>query len=152
MSERPQTEAEIRAANNAMAARILAMPAQPYQDGSYTLRVVEIRGRKSGEPIRLPIAVVQMEGERYLVSPTRQRSWAKNLLAARSLTVMAGGLTEQYSAEIASPAKAVLVLRFYVGQLTFAAPQFPFALSDSDDQIAAQLDKMAVFHLVREDV
>jgi hypothetical protein len=63
-----------------MAESILATDPAPYVDGGYVRRVVEIRGRRSGQLHGVPIAVITLAGRQYLVSPRRDRDWVKNLL------------------------------------------------------------------------
>jgi deazaflavin-dependent oxidoreductase (nitroreductase family) len=133
--------------NAQMAARILASPAAPFVEGAYALRVAEVAGRRSGQPRRAPVGVVTFQGARYLVSPNRQRDWARNILAAGAVSLLAGDTREAYRAALAPAAEAVPVLRLYVGGLAWAASQFPFALSDGDDAIAARLDQMTVLRL-----
>jgi deazaflavin-dependent oxidoreductase (nitroreductase family) len=39
-------------------------------------------GRRSGQPRRTPVAVLEHEGERYLIAPRGNTHWARNLRAA----------------------------------------------------------------------
>jgi len=134
--------------NAQMAGRIDAMPAQPLREGSYALRVLEVPGRKSGRTLRVPLAVMLLGGERYLVSPDKERSWAKNLLAAGECELVAGGERERARAVLVRDVgEAAAVLRAYVGQLTFAARAFPFAPDDPDERVCAGAPSTAVFRL-----
>jgi deazaflavin-dependent oxidoreductase (nitroreductase family) len=45
-------------------------------------RVLEVRGRKTGEPRRVPVNLLVLDGREYLVSPRGQTQWARNLRAA----------------------------------------------------------------------
>lgn len=134
--------------NASMAGRIDAMPAQPLREGSYALRVLEVRGRRSGRTLRVPLAVMLLDGERYLVSPDKERSWAKNLLAAGECEIAAGGERERVRAlPVRDVEAAAAVLRAYVGRLTFAARAFPFAPDDPDERVRAGVPSTAVFRL-----
>lgn len=53
-----------------MADRILQSDPDPLLDDDYARRVLEVRGRRSGEVVRAPIAVVSRDGGQYLVSPS----------------------------------------------------------------------------------
>jgi deazaflavin-dependent oxidoreductase (nitroreductase family) len=45
-------------------------------------RVLEVRGRTSGEPRRTPVNLLTFEGGRYLVAPRGQAQWVRNLRAS----------------------------------------------------------------------
>ena len=44
-------------------------------------RVLEVRGRKSGEPRRTPVNPLTIDGDRYLVAPRGNTQWVRNLRA-----------------------------------------------------------------------
>ncbi len=41
-----------------------------------------VRGRHSGEPRTVPVAVLEHEGDRYLIAPRGRTHWVRNLRAA----------------------------------------------------------------------
>ena len=45
-------------------------------------RILEVRGRKSGEWRRTPVNLLEFEGRRYLVAPRGNTQWARNLRAS----------------------------------------------------------------------
>ena len=47
-------------------------------------RVLEVPGRKSGEPRRTPVNLMTFEGQRYLVAPRGHTQWVRNLRASGS--------------------------------------------------------------------
>jgi deazaflavin-dependent oxidoreductase (nitroreductase family) len=48
----------------------------------YGSRVLEIKGRKSGEWRQTPVNLLRFEGADYLVAPRGQTQWVKNLRAS----------------------------------------------------------------------
>jgi len=38
-------------------------------------RVLEVKGRSSGQPRRTPVNLLDFEGERYLVAPRGETQW-----------------------------------------------------------------------------
>ena len=58
-------------------------------------RVLEVPGRKTGEPRQTPVNVLTHEGEQYLVSPRGNGQWVRNLRAAGRATISFRGRTEQ---------------------------------------------------------
>jgi deazaflavin-dependent oxidoreductase (nitroreductase family) len=51
-------------------------------------RVLEVRGRTSGEPRRVPVNLLTFEGDRYLVAPRGETQWVRNLRAAEGRGVL----------------------------------------------------------------
>src|SRR5262249_13602475 len=45
-------------------------------------RVLEVRGRRTGEPRRTPVNLLTLEGSRYLVAARGQTQWVRNLRVA----------------------------------------------------------------------
>ncbi len=45
-------------------------------------RVLEVKGRKSGNPRRTPVNLLELEGGLYLVSPRGNGQWVRNVRAA----------------------------------------------------------------------
>jgi deazaflavin-dependent oxidoreductase (nitroreductase family) len=48
---------------------------------------LEVRGRKSGEPHRIPVIPIEHDGATYLVSTRGESDWVKNVRAAGELKV-----------------------------------------------------------------
>ena len=45
-------------------------------------RVLEVRGRTSGEPRQVPVNLLTVDGQRYLVAPRGETQWVRNLRAS----------------------------------------------------------------------
>ena len=45
-------------------------------------RVLEVRGRSSGQPRRTPVNLLTVDGQRYLVAPRGHTQWVRNLRAS----------------------------------------------------------------------
>jgi hypothetical protein len=71
--------------NRRIAPRITALGITPR---SVTL---EVRGRRSGRPIRLSISPATCDGKRYLVSLAGERGWVRNARAAGGEAVIIHG-------------------------------------------------------------
>ena len=77
-------------------------------------RVLEVRGRKSGEPRRTPVNPLTLEDARYLVAPRGHTQWVRNLRARGEGRLLVGRRAEEFSAtEIADEDKPA-VLRAYL--------------------------------------
>jgi deazaflavin-dependent oxidoreductase (nitroreductase family) len=77
-------------------------------------RVLEVPGRKTGEPRRTPVNLLEFEGERYLVAPRGHTQWVRNLRASGQGRLLLGRHAEPFTAtELADDAKPPL-LRAYL--------------------------------------
>ena len=77
-------------------------------------RVLEVKGRKSGEPRRVPVNVLTLEGTRYLVAPRGHTQWVRNLRARGTGRLLLGRHGEEFAAaEIADDDKPA-ILRAYL--------------------------------------
>jgi deazaflavin-dependent oxidoreductase (nitroreductase family) len=66
-------------------------------DGS-GLRVLEVRGRKTGRPYQHPVAVAAIAGRRYVVSLWGESQWARNLRAGPAAQLQVGRRVEPVEA------------------------------------------------------
>lgn len=77
-------------------------------------RVLEVRGRKSGEWRRTPVNLLVVEGERYLVAPRGNTHWVRNMRAAGGGRLVVGRRVEEFTAtEVPEPERPGL-LRAYL--------------------------------------
>jgi deazaflavin-dependent oxidoreductase (nitroreductase family) len=61
-------------------------------------RVLEVRGRKSGEPRRTPVNLLTVDGTRYLVAPRGHTQWVRNLRAQGEGRLLLGRRAEPFTA------------------------------------------------------
>lgn len=77
-------------------------------------RVLEVRGRKSGEWRRTPVNLLTLDGERYLLAPRGHVQWTHNMRAAGGGRLVLGKKTEEFTAiEVPDDAKPP-ILRAYL--------------------------------------
>ena len=80
-------------------------------------RVLEVRGRSSGEPRRTPVNLLSLDGARYLVAPRGETQWVRNLRAAGEGRLLLGRRGEPFTAEeVVTDAEKVPVLRAYLAR------------------------------------
>ncbi len=78
-------------------------------------RVLEVRGRSSGEWRRTPVNLLTLEGERYLVAPRGHTQWVRNLRVSGEGRLVLGRRSEPFTAgEIEDDAVKVPILRAYL--------------------------------------
>jgi deazaflavin-dependent oxidoreductase (nitroreductase family) len=113
-------------------------------------RVLEVRGRTSGEPRRVPVNLLAVDGERYLVAPRGETQWVRNLRAARGEgTLLLGRRREPFVAtELADDEKPPL-LRAYLKRWKAEVGMFFEGVSAdaTDDELRHIAPGYPVFHL-----
>jgi len=110
-------------------------------------RVLEVRGRTSGEPRRVPVNLLEHEGRRYLVAPRGHTQWVRNLRAAGGEGALLLGRRREgfHAAELADEEKEP-VLRAYLRRWKWEVGQF-FGGVDADSP-AEELRRIAPDHPV----
>ncbi|HKI92919.1 MAG TPA: nitroreductase family deazaflavin-dependent oxidoreductase [Gaiellaceae bacterium] len=88
-------------------------------------RILEVSGRKSGEPRRVPVNVLTLDGARYLVAPRGHTQWVRNLRAAGCAgQLLLGGRRESFSATEIADADKEPILRAYLRRWKWEVGQF----------------------------
>jgi deazaflavin-dependent oxidoreductase (nitroreductase family) len=77
-------------------------------------RVLEVRGRKSGEPRRTPVNPLTLDGVRYLVAPRGHTQWVRNLRARGEGRLLVGRRAEEFSASEIGDEEKPAILRAYL--------------------------------------
>jgi deazaflavin-dependent oxidoreductase (nitroreductase family) len=99
-------------------------------------RVLEVRGRNTGQPRRTPVNLLILDGVRYLVAPRGETQWVRNLRAAGEGRLLLGRRVERFTAtEVPDDGKEP-ILRSYLRRWTWEVGVFFGAVaadSPSDD-------------------
>jgi deazaflavin-dependent oxidoreductase (nitroreductase family) len=77
-------------------------------------RVLEVRGRKSGEWRSTPVNLLSFEGEQYLVAPRGTTQWVRNLRASGNGRLRGGRRTQEFTATELPDAEKPPLLRAYL--------------------------------------
>jgi deazaflavin-dependent oxidoreductase (nitroreductase family) len=79
--------------------------------GNYPMYLLTVRGRKSGLPRTVPLAIVVRNGKRYVASPFGIVDWVRNLRAAEEATLTRRRRSETVKARELPPGEAALFLQ-----------------------------------------
>ena len=79
--------------------------------GNYPMYLLTVRGRKSGQPRTVAIAIMQRDGKRYVGSPYGIVDWVRNLRAAGEAILTRGRRSETIRATEVPTSEAALVIR-----------------------------------------
>ena len=77
-------------------------------------RVLEVPGRKTGEPRRTPVNLLTFEDQRYLVAPRGHTQWVRNLRASGGGRLLLGRRGEEFTAVEVPEDERPPVLRAYL--------------------------------------
>ncbi|MCO1580467.1 nitroreductase/quinone reductase family protein [Crossiella sp. SN42] len=147
MTDHSTTEMTPRERNAMMIEKIRGGEVQPYIEGRHVLRILHMPGRHTGEPRSTPMAVTQLDGQRYVCSPSRKRDWTANLLAAGQCRIEQDpDLT--YQAELLENDHAATVLATYLGNVRpGGVNMWPFPKDAPPSVIREHLNEIAVIRL-----
>ncbi|MGH9135836.1 MAG: nitroreductase family deazaflavin-dependent oxidoreductase [Acidimicrobiales bacterium] len=115
-------------------------------------RVLEVRGRKSGQPRRVPVNLLTFEGGQYLVAPRGETEWVRNVRAAGGhLDLLLGRRRDHHIARELDEADRPAVLRAYLRKWKAEVGVFFEGVGpdSSDDELAAIAGRHPVFVLER---
>jgi deazaflavin-dependent oxidoreductase (nitroreductase family) len=113
-------------------------------------RVLEVRGRTSGEPRRVPVNLLTLDDQHYLVSPRGEGQWVRNVRAADGrLATLVGKRRDEWVAHELEGADKVPVLRAYLKRWKAEVGVFFDGASadSSDEELAAIAPRHPVFRL-----
>ena len=90
------------------------------------LVTLEVRGHKSGRTITLPLVMVLLNGERYLISMLGvDATWVRNVKAAAGHATLVHGRRELVRLVEIPPAQRPPILRLYLQRAPGARPHLP---------------------------
>jgi deazaflavin-dependent oxidoreductase (nitroreductase family) len=100
-------------------------------------RVLEVRGRKSGEPRRTPVNLLTVDGTRYLVAPRGHTQWVRNLRARGEGRLLVGRRAETFSAVEVGDEEKPPLLRAYLKRWKWEVGAFFAGVGpdSSDDEL-----------------
>jgi deazaflavin-dependent oxidoreductase (nitroreductase family) len=112
-------------------------------------RVLEVRGRSSGEPRRTPVNLLTFEGQRYLVAPRGDTQWARNLRVAGEGRLLVGRRSEGFTATELSDEDKPALLREYLKRWAFEVSAFfdGVGADASEEELRRIAPKHPVFKL-----
>ncbi len=84
---------------------------------------LEVVGRKSGKRISFPLAMIVMDGERYLVSMLgEETNWVRNVKAAGGMATLRHGVSEHVRLEEVAVGQRAPILKAYLRRAPGARP------------------------------
>jgi hypothetical protein len=107
-----------------------------------------VRGSRTGRSIAFPLAMVQMNGERYLVSMLgKDAAWVRNVRTADGYAVLRHGRTERVRLLLVPTEQRPPILKLYLQRAPGARPHIPVDKDAPLEAFAAIAEDFPVFRV-----
>jgi deazaflavin-dependent oxidoreductase (nitroreductase family) len=109
---------------------------------------LEVRGRRSGQVVSLPLVVTELGGERYLVSMLGSKvNWVRNVRAAGGQAVLCRGGRQAVRLEEVDPRERAPILRRYLAVAPGARAHLPVDRHAPLQEFERIADRYPVFRI-----
>ncbi len=109
---------------------------------------LEVIGRKSGQPITLPVVIADWDGVEYLVSMLGDgANWVKNIRAADGVAILRRGHEEPVRLEEVAIEDRPPIIRRYAEVAPGGRPHLKLSRNASIDQCRALAPRIPVFRI-----
>jgi deazaflavin-dependent oxidoreductase (nitroreductase family) len=116
-------------------------------------RVLEVRGRKTGEPRRTPVNLLTVDGVRYLVAARGHTHWVRNLRARGEGRLLVGRRADAFTAKEVPDEEKPAILRPYLKRWKWEVGAFFAGVGpdSSDDELRRIAPDHPVFRITEAD-
>lgn len=119
--------------------------------GPAHMRLLEVRGRKTGALHSIPVDLLERGGALFLVAPRGRTQWVRNAEAQGNVTLRRGGQITRYRLRPLSDVEKPEVLKTYLDRFQREVQRFfPVPAGSSADQFVALAERYPAFELTQE--
>lgn len=117
--------------------------------GVWGARVLEVRGRTSGEWRSVPVNPLELDGRRFLVAPRGDTHWVRNLRSAGRGRLRKGRRVEVFVARELADRDKLSVIRAYLTKWAFEVGRFfdGVTADSSDEELLSVTPGVPVFEI-----
>jgi deazaflavin-dependent oxidoreductase (nitroreductase family) len=113
------------------------------------MRVLEVRGRKSGKRHALPVDVLSVGNTLYLVAPRGHTEWVRNAVAAGEVTLRRGGWSARYRVRLLTDTEKPPILRMYLDRFRREVQRyFPVSAGSPPEAFVPHVARYPAFELM----
>ena len=114
------------------------------------MRVLEVRGRKTGTLYALPVDLLTEDGRLFLVAPRGYTQWVRNAEASGEVTLRRGKSVERYRLRELTDAEKPPILKAYLDRFRREVQRyFPIPAGSPAEQFASLASRYPAYELVR---
>ena len=99
------------------------------------MRVLDVRGRKSGRLFSTPVNLLELDGAQYLVAPRGNTQWVRNARVAGRVGLRRGSSSSSYRVEEIPLQESLDVLKAYLSAYVREVQRY-FSVEDGADREA----------------
>jgi deazaflavin-dependent oxidoreductase (nitroreductase family) len=115
------------------------------------MRVLEVRGRKSGKLYTLPVDLLSHDGKLYLVAPRGRAEWVRNAEASGSVVLRRGRSVARYQLRALSDAEKPRILKAYLDRFRREVQRFfPLPAGSPASAFASLASQYPAFELTAD--
>jgi deazaflavin-dependent oxidoreductase (nitroreductase family) len=107
--------------------------------------MIEVKGRRSGQPRSVPVNIVEYDGQRYLVSPRGESEWVRNVRASGGQAVFRHGKRTSVSLQELPAAERAAIIQKYLRENAMSTRQH-FGIDPKAD--ISEFERIAPLHPV----
>jgi deazaflavin-dependent oxidoreductase (nitroreductase family) len=113
------------------------------------MRLLEVRGRKSGKTFTTPVNLLELDGRRYLVAARGETAWARNARAAGHVVLRKGSRHESCAVRELDNAEKPRILKAFLDRFASQVQRFFNSPAGSpEDSFRATAAGKPVFELI----
>lgn len=109
--------------------------------------LLTVPGRRTGLLRTIPVALVEENGQKWLVAPYGPINWVLNARAAGKVTLTRGGYSQEFSIKELQVEERAYVLKQYITLFPITRPYFDAQPSDSVEKFIPEAQWRPVFQL-----
>ncbi len=114
------------------------------------MRLLEVRGRRSGRLYTLPVDLLSHEEALYLVAPRGRAEWVRNAEATGSVVLRRGRRAEQYQVHALSDGEKPPILKAYLDRFHREVQRFfPLPAGSPIEAFTSLASQYPAFRLTR---
>ena len=113
------------------------------------MRLLQVRGRKSGKLYSTPVDLLEINGKRYLVAPRGRTQWVRNAEAVGEITLKRGSDLRKFRLRTLSEEEKLPILKAYLDSFKSEVQRyFPIAAGSSPDKFVPIASNYPAFELL----
>lgn len=116
--------------------------------GPSHMRVLEVRGRKTGKVYSLPIDLLEREQSLFLVAPRGRAQWVRNAEVQGEVTLRRGWQRSRYRIRLVADSEKPMIIKAYLDRFHKEVQRFfPVRAGSPVEEFASLTDHYPAFEL-----